>query len=130
MGVSWVFLGIDIGTSSVKALLVDENEKVVAQASAPLTVDRPKPLFSEQAPEVWWQATVSAIGDLPADSRRAVRAIGLSGQMHGATLLDKFGLCGLFSHAVAHSDQLRHHLLAVHEVLCATEADKRGIFHY
>ena len=66
MGVCWVFLGIDIGTSSVKALLVDENEKVVAQASAPLTVDRPQPLFSEQDPEAWWQATVSAIGNLPA----------------------------------------------------------------
>jgi xylulokinase len=90
MGVCRVFLGIDIGTSSVKALLVDENEKVVAQASAPLTVDRPQPLYSEQDPEAWWQATVSAIGDLPAESRRAVRAIGLSGQMHGATLLDKF----------------------------------------
>jgi len=90
MGVCRVFLGIDIGTSSVKALLVNEDEKVVAQASAPLTVDRPQPLYSEQDPEAWWQATVSAIGDLPADSRRAVRAIGLSGQMHGATLLDKF----------------------------------------
>jgi xylulokinase len=83
-----VFLGIDIGTSSVKALLIDETEKVVAQASAPLTVDRPQPLFSEQDPESWWQATVSAIGNLPAESRRAVQAIGLSGQMHGATLLD------------------------------------------
>ena len=75
-----VFLGIDIGTSSVKALLVDANDTVVAQASSPLTVDRPQPLFSEQDPEAWWQATVSAIGSLPTELRSAVRAIGLSGQ--------------------------------------------------
>jgi xylulokinase len=85
-----VFLGIDIGTSSVKAVLVDENDKAVAQASAPLTVSRPQPLFSEQEPEAWWQAMVSAMGSLPAAERSAVHAIGLSGQMHGATLLDRF----------------------------------------
>jgi len=84
-----VFLGIDIGTSSVKALLIDEAEKVVAQASSPLAVDRPQPLFSEQNPEAWWQAAMSAIGDLPVESRHAVKAVGLSGQMHGATLLDR-----------------------------------------
>lgn len=83
-----MFLGIDIGTSSVKAVLVDENENVAGHASAPLEVDRPQPLFSEQDPEMWWQATVSAIGALPEKLRRAVQAIGLSGQMHGATLLD------------------------------------------
>lgn len=85
-----MFLGIDIGTSSVKAVLVDENEKVVGQASAPLDVDRPQPLYSEQDPEAWWQATVRAIGALPAVERSAVQSIGLSGQMHGATLLDQF----------------------------------------
>jgi xylulokinase len=86
-----LFLGIDIGTSSVKAVLVDEQEAIVAQSSSPLTVERPQPLFAEQDPESWWQASVAAIGNLPPQARSAVRAIGLSGQMHGATLLDKSG---------------------------------------
>src|SRR6516164_7223933 len=69
-----MFLGIDIGTSSVKAVLVDDEGAVADQASAPLTVSRPHPGWSEQDPAGWWAATN--------------RAIGLSGQMHGATLLD------------------------------------------
>ena len=83
-----MFLGIDIGTSSVKAVLVDDNDRVVAQASAALTVERPQTLWSEQDPESWWRATVEAVRALPEKERRAVKAIGLSGQMHGATLLD------------------------------------------
>jgi xylulokinase len=83
-----VFLGIDIGTSSVKAVLVDEHGAIVAQASDSLVVSRPQPGFSEQDPESWWRATVNAVRNLPAGARAAVRAVGLSGQMHGATLLD------------------------------------------
>src|SRR6185437_11066866 len=84
-----MFLGLDIGTSSVKAILVDENDRIVAQASSPLEVDRPKPSYSEQYPESWWRATVDSIGKLPLNRRHAVQSIGLSGQMHGATLLDE-----------------------------------------
>jgi xylulokinase len=83
-----MYLGIDLGTSSVKAVIVDDGETLVAQASAPLVVSRPQPLFSEQDPALWWSATLEAILRLPAVARAAVRAIGLSGQMHGATLLD------------------------------------------
>jgi xylulokinase len=83
-----VYLGIDIGTSSVKAVLVDEHGAIAAQASDPLVVSRPQPGFSEQDPESWWRATVSAVRNLPAAARAAVRSVGLSGQMHGATLLD------------------------------------------
>jgi xylulokinase len=83
-----MFLGIDVGTSSVKAVLIDGKDKLVAQASAPLTVERPHPLWSEQDPESWWKATVAAVKALPEKDRKAVEAIGLSGQMHGATLLD------------------------------------------
>ena len=83
-----MYLGIDLGTSSVKAVIVDDGEVVVAQASAPLTVSRPHPLFSEQDAGDWWSATVQAILQLPASVRASVRALGLSGQMHGATLLD------------------------------------------
>ena len=81
-------LGIDIGTSSVKAVLVDARGAIVTQAAAPLEVSRPKPGFSEQDPEGWWQATVKAVRTMPPAARAAVRAVGLSGQMHGATLLD------------------------------------------
>ncbi len=83
-----MFLGLDIGTSSVKAILVDERGTVADQASAPLTVSRPHPGWSEQDPADWWTATNQAVNELAAQRRRQVRAIGLSGQMHGATLID------------------------------------------
>jgi len=88
------YLGLDIGTSSVKALLIDEAQNVVADASHPLSLSRPKPLWSEQNPEDWWQATLQAIHDIrvrkPQDFSN-LRGIGLSGQMHGAVLLDRAG---------------------------------------
>ncbi len=83
-------LGIDLGTSAVKAVLVDDEDRVVAQASAPLEVQRPHPLWSEQEPDAWWQATDAAVRALRAEAPGALaatRAVGLSGQMHGATLL-------------------------------------------
>jgi xylulokinase len=83
-----MFLGIDIGTSSVKAVLVDEGGAIAAESSAPLTISRPQPLFSEQDPDTWWHATEHAVRTLPDNLRRAVHAIGLAGQMHGATVLD------------------------------------------
>lgn len=86
-----MFLGLDLGTSAVKAVLADGDQRVVAQAEAPLAVQRPRPLWSEQDPEDWWRASDAAVGALrraqPA-ALAAVRGIGLSGQMHGATLLD------------------------------------------
>lgn len=86
-----MFLGIDLGTSGVKAILCDGGQTVVAQATAPLSVSRPRPLWSEQDPEDWWRATGAAVAALRRDHARALRAVGavgLSGQMHGATLLD------------------------------------------
>jgi xylulokinase len=88
------FLGLDIGTSSVKALLIDVTQRVVAVASAPLDVSRPHPLWSEQDPEDWWQATLVAVASVRAAAPEAwvaLAGIGLSGQMHGATLLDGAG---------------------------------------
>lgn len=82
------FLGIDVGTSAVKALLTDAAGRVTATAAAALDVDRPRPLWSEQDPDAWWRAVDRAVGELAAQGGTAsVRAIGLSGQMHGATLL-------------------------------------------
>lgn len=82
-----MFLGIDIGTSGVKAVLIDAAGAVAAQASAPLDVSRPQPLWSEQAPDDWCTAPDQAVLALPAQLRAQVQGIGLAGQMHGATLL-------------------------------------------
>jgi xylulokinase len=87
-------LGIDIGTSSVKVALVGEDDRVIASPSRPLTVSRPKPGFSEQDPADWWNAVVACMDELRASHGSALagtKAIGLSGQMHGATLLDEKG---------------------------------------
>jgi len=82
-------LGIDVGTSAVKALVLGEAGDVLDQASAPLEVSRPRPLWSEQDPDEWWRATDAAVRALAArGATREVAAVGLSGQMHGATLLD------------------------------------------
>ncbi|MEM7640289.1 MAG: xylulokinase [Pseudomonadota bacterium] len=83
-----MYLGIDIGTSGVKAILMDEAGEVVAQATASLPISRPHPLWSEQDPQDWWRATNVAVARLPHALRGGVKAIGLAGQMHGATLLD------------------------------------------
>ena len=84
-----MYLGIDIGTSGVKAILVDDGQCIVDRASSPLNVDRPMPLWSEQNPADWWDATVSAVKNLDSIKKSGVKAIGLSGQMHGATCLDE-----------------------------------------
>lgn len=84
-----MFLGIDLGTSGVKAVLIDATGALVAEASAPLTLSRPHPLWSEQDPQAWWGATVAAVHTLAEHyALDAVAGIGLSGQMHGAVLLD------------------------------------------
>ncbi|EPS5594347.1 xylulokinase [Cronobacter sakazakii] len=84
-----MYIGIDLGTSGVKVILLDEQGALVASHSEALQVSRPHPLWSEQDPESWWQATDRAMQALGAQhSLRDVKAIGLSGQMHGATLLD------------------------------------------
>lgn len=51
-----MYLGIDLGTSEVKALVLDENNTVVASHSAPLTIQRPHPQWSEQSPQAWWES--------------------------------------------------------------------------
>lgn len=82
-----MYLGIDIGTSGVKAVLVNEAGTVVAQSTAALAVSRPSPLWSEQDPDDWWRATDAAVMMIDYGLRATVQAIGLAGQMHGATLL-------------------------------------------
>ena len=86
-----MYLGIDLGTSGVKALLVDGDQRIIATNAAPLEASRPRPGWSEQDPSGWIAATELALDALSVSHPKelaAVRGIGLSGQMHGATLLD------------------------------------------
>ena len=86
------YLGIDVGTSAVKAILVDERQTAVAEADVPLQVSRPHDLWSEQDPEIWWEAVQSALDSLSTQTPSSladIGGIGLSGQMHGAVLLDE-----------------------------------------
>ncbi|QMI03453.1 xylulokinase [Citrobacter sp. RHB25-C09] len=84
-----MYIGIDLGTSGVKAILLNEQGEVVASQTEKLTVSRPHPLWSEQDPEQWWQATDRALKALGKQhSLNGVKALGIAGQMHGATLLD------------------------------------------
>ena len=87
-----MYLGIDVGTSEVKALLLNDQHQAIATAGSTLEVSRPHPGHSEQDPATWWTATCNALKALQAQhptEYAAIKAIGLSGQMHGAVLLDK-----------------------------------------
>ena len=86
-----MYLGIDLGTSGVKALLIDADQAIVGAGHGKLDVSRPRSGWSEQDPTAWIRACEAAVGELKgahAKALAAVRGIGLSGQMHGATLLD------------------------------------------
>lgn len=87
-----MYLDIDLGTSSVKTAVIDEAGCVRAQGHAALTLQSPQTLWSEQHPEGWWDAAAQAVRALPLEVRREVHGIGLSGQMHGAVLLDSHDL--------------------------------------
>lgn len=86
------YLGIDVGTSAIKTIIIDERQAVLAEADVTLPISRPHDLWSEQNPDVWWQAVQSAMAQLrnkAPSSMGDVRGIGLSGQMHGAVLLNE-----------------------------------------
>lgn len=89
-----MYLGIDLGTSAVKTVLVDSAQRVIASESHPLTIASPQPGYFEQDPAHWIDAAFATLDALKATHARdlaAVEGIGLSGQMHGATLLDARG---------------------------------------
>lgn len=89
-----MYLGLDLGTSEIKVVLLDAQHRLRAALGEPLALQRPQPLWSEQHPADWWAATERALARLRADHAGLlgqVRAIGLSGQMHGAVLLDAAG---------------------------------------
>ncbi len=84
-----MFIGLDLGTSGLKAVLIDDAQRILAEATQPLVAVRPAPGWSEQEPASWLDAADAAMKKLGAQVPLSqVRGIGLSGQMHGATLLD------------------------------------------
>ena len=84
-----MFLGLDLGTSGLKGIVIDDDQKLAASAKADLDVSRPKAGWSEQDPQSWIEAAESVFGELATTTDlSAVKGIGLSGQMHGATALD------------------------------------------
>lgn len=113
-----MFVGIDLGTSGVKALLMDEAQAVLASVQAPLDVSRPAEGWSEQDPADWVSAASDALRGLAAENDlKAVRGIGLSGQMHGATLLNATG--EILRPAILWNDTRSHEQAAV------MDADRR-----
>jgi xylulokinase len=89
-----VYLGIDVGTSGTKTLAIDEAGRILAEASAGYPCYHPQPLWSEQDPDDWWAAAVTTIRAVIKKGRLKgadVKAIGLSGQMHGSVFLDASG---------------------------------------
>lgn len=83
------FIGLDLGTSAVKAVLIDANQDIIGTTIAEVPLSRPHPGWSEQAPDDWAVAAEQALDSLAANHSLAeVRGIGLSGHMHGATLVD------------------------------------------
>ena len=101
------YIGIDVGTSSVKALLVDGDGKVIKATSPEYDFDVPKPLWAETDPDHWWIATQKALKDLLAGINAVdVKGVGLTGQMHGMCLLDKNG--NVLRPCVMWNDQRSH----------------------
>ena len=89
-----VTLGIDIGTSGTKTLAIDDRGTILASASAEYPCSHPNPGWSEQDPELWWDATIKTVQSVLAAATFApadVKGIGLSGQMHGSVFLDQAG---------------------------------------
>ncbi len=87
-----LLLGIDLSTTGAKALLIDPEGRVISSATTPLNLSTPFPLWSEQEPHEWWEATANSIRQALADanvSGDSVAAIGLTGQMHGLVVLDQ-----------------------------------------
>jgi len=85
-------LGIDIGTSGTKGVLMDREGKIYARAGREYSIDIPQPGWAEQNPKMWWEATIQVIREIIKESKvnpKQVRGIGLSGQMYGTVFLDK-----------------------------------------
>ena len=87
-----MFIGIDLGTSSVKTILIDENQNTLASKTESISIENPQNGYYEQNPEEWYEATIKCFDYLKKQKPKEfieTLALSISGQMHGATLLDK-----------------------------------------
>jgi xylulokinase len=112
-------LGIDVSTTATKALLVDEQGRLVAVASSEYDLSTPRPLWAEQDPELWWRAAQISIREVIHEAGVApnsIGAVGLTGQMHGLVLLDENGevlrpaILWNDQRSAAECDEMRHRL--------------------
>ena len=86
-----VLVGVDVGTSGTRAVAVDASGAVVAEATSRYEPDRPRPGWSEQRPEEWWQAAREVLAAVAAGAGDEILGLGLAGQMHGSVFLDSAG---------------------------------------
>ncbi len=87
-----MYIGIDLGTSSVKLLVIRVSGEIVYECSREYLVSYPKPLWAEQNPKDWWECTLECLKEVVTNvNSQEIKAIGLSGQMHGLVSLDKYG---------------------------------------
>src|SRR5262249_13347565 len=93
------YLGIDLGTGSLKLAIVDGDGRETSTSSVAYAIETPHPGWAETDPRTWWRALCEASARLPASERDAIEAIGFSGQMHGVVLTN------------AHGDAVRHAML-------------------
>ena len=87
-----MYIGIDLGTSSVKTILIDENQKTICAHTEGIKIKNQYPGYFEQDPEDWYFATIKSLNKIKESKRKefsSVKSIGISGQMHGSTLIDK-----------------------------------------
>jgi xylulokinase len=86
-----VLLGLDVGTGGARAVAVDETGSVVAESSSEYPLRSPRPGWSEQDPEDWWDGAKEALGKVAAGVEDEILGLGLTGQMHGSVFLDRAG---------------------------------------
>lgn len=110
-----MLLGIDLGTSSVKALLMTAEGTVLGEASSAYPVRSPQPGWAESDPQDWWEGVAIAVQAAVAERRHQVTAIGLSGQMHGVVLCDEAGTP--LHPAILWADARSHSLLGPYQAL-------------
>ena len=83
-----VLIGLDVGTGGARAVAVDESGEIVAEASSEYPLHSPRPGWTEQDPEDWWEGAKEAIGKVATQTGEQIAGIGLTGQMHGSVFLD------------------------------------------
>ena len=86
-----VLLGLDVGTGGARVVAVDESGNVVAEASSEYPLHSPRPGWTEQDPEAWWESAKESLGKVATEIEDEMVSVGLTGQMHGSVFLDASG---------------------------------------